>query len=148
MLFFCVVCSDMSTCLFYIFIVFFQMIKFTNNMTGYNSREIVIANKQQYQLSPNPPCSFWFFHSFTLFLISIPFLRFFSPVPTLIEFRDATGALIDRSVDRILRYARQLPTFYVLASRYNLASRCTQLSPSLQFTSTCICSLFPFFIQR
>ena len=89
MLFFCDVFSDMLTLLFSILIVLFQMIKFKNNMKDYNSIDTVIANKQQYQLSLNPPRSFRFIHSFPLFLLSLPFFHSFSPVPPFIGSNDA-----------------------------------------------------------
>ena len=127
---------------------FFQIIKFTNIMTDYNSRGTVIANKQQYQLSPNPPRSFWFVHSLPIFLLSLPFLPSFSPVLPSIGFCDATGTVTYWWVDSILWYARQLTNFYVLAIWYALASRYTRSSPKLQLTSACICSFYPFVAWR
>ena len=87
--------------------------------------DTIISNKKQSQPSKKPPRSFQFVHSISLFLLYIPFLPSFYPFHPFIGFHDATGMVTDRWVDSILRYARQLTTFYVLVRLCALESHYT-----------------------
>ena len=141
---FCYVCSDMLTCLFCIMFDYFSNDKNHKKIRLIIIVDTIIANKKQFQPSRNPPRYFWFIHYISLFIFSLPFLPYLSPIPPLIGFCDATGAFTDQWVDSILIYAQQLTTLYVLSRQYTLASQYNQSSPNLHLTSTSICSLCPF----
>ena len=54
---------------------FFKQSKLQKIRSIYNSWDTIIANKQQYQLLPNPPRSLQFVHSLPLFLLSFTFIH-------------------------------------------------------------------------
>ena len=152
-------CGVFLTCR-YIYSAFwlflFQMSKITKNTINYNSQDTIIANKQQSQPSTNPPRSFIFVHSLSLFLLSITFLPFFSSFSALIWFCDAIDTIINWWVHIRLQSPENRIFLAIRASNCDHPQRLTSfvdifhLSPDcypsllccVDFLIKCYCCLF------